>query len=351
MASTMSLTQRDDWLTAVEESADTLNAQISNNDTRNPFMLMRPQRQQPTPPNSRNTLHRKQHQQQQQPTHTQQNHEIEKTLERQQQQQQNNAFPRGSSPVGRPAVLRERQIQQPPTTEMDTTKENLRPTQTGRRRRRLPSLGDQQGRMRKAISLGALPSSSGRDGDFNRPRRKLPDPEQGKLIRQVADQLEEEAQVRLQVARELKEEKRKRWKAEDEVTERQQENNRLKNQLNEKKEGFNQIVQELEEERRLRHDAEEQAAEMEKELKRVRGELQRVRDELRGHEAMNGEETLEEAWRQTYEEKRRRQIAEERLKTITSRILKKGGKEILRQLLPEEELERLNSDTPETPNP
>ena len=85
---------------------------------------------------------------------------------------------------------------------------------------------------------------------------------------QVADKLEEEAQVRLEVARELKEEKRKRWKLEDQVTELQKECSKVQLQLDEKKRACDKAKCEAEDERVLRHDAEYNLEAFEKELRR-----------------------------------------------------------------------------------
>ena len=85
---------------------------------------------------------------------------------------------------------------------------------------------------------------------------------------QVADKLEEEAQVRLEVARELKEEKRKRWKLEDQVTELQKECSKVQLQLEEKKRACDKAKCEAEDERVLRHDAEYNLEAFEKELRR-----------------------------------------------------------------------------------
>lgn len=290
----------DDWLRQVEETVDQVNAAVSNNNQNNPFRARQDQGSQPGSAESIS-------------------------------QMQNT-----STGLRRAEMTLEVGI----TNSNDVSKENINPANVNRRRRRLPSPGDQPGRMRKAMSLGNLPAAtSNNDGNvFGRPRRRLPDPSQGKLIQQVVDKLDEEATLRLQVARELKEEKRKRWKAEDELSDLQASTSQLTSQLNEKREELNRVKQELDEERHARQKIEEQSIATEKEARRMKLDLKKLREQHSKvtSEATSSEDALQEAWHQIYEEKRKRQVAEDRLKMIADRILRTGGREILNQLLPED---------------
>jgi len=226
-------------------------------------------------------------------------------------------------------------------------KENIRPGTSGRRRRRqLPDVGSfaantapAAGRLRKSASLSFLPSSTSSSGDRiqGRPRRRLPDTEQGKLIKEVADKLEEEAKARLEVARELKDEKRKLWKVEDELNEAKIEASALRKQLQEKRRENERLTAELGEERAVRHTTEHAVETLGRELRISKASVAKMRDasEAAAAEVQSGEDALQEAFEQVYEEKRRRQMAEEKMSHVTQQILAiPGGSDILKRLLP-----------------
>lgn len=248
---------------------------------------------------------------------------------------------KGNGSNRHPGALQSTQVKTASTKGREATKENVKPVEGdgARRRRKLPSPGGVGGfggggKLRRAQSLSFLPSV-GDPNNGERTRRRLPDPGQGRLIQEVADKLEEEAQVRLEVARELKEEKRKRWKLEDQVTELQKECGKVQLQLDEKKRACDKAKCEAEDERVLRHDAEYNLEAFEKELRRSKLELQRLRatQDSAADDAVYGEQALKDAWEATFTEKKMRQEAQEQLEALKRGILSSGGAEVLQQLL------------------
>eukprot|EP00040_Diaphanoeca_grandis_P021775 m.116286 g.116286 ORF g.116286 m.116286 type:complete len:365 (+) comp28493_c0_seq2:277-1371(+) len=218
-----------------------------------------------------------------------------------------------------------------------STKENRVPSDgTSRRRRKLPEPTHQtgNGKLRRAQSLSFLPST-GTDSNSNRPRRRLPDPGQGRLIQEVAEKLEEEAQDRLKIARELKDEKYKRWKLEDQVGELQAECKKFKTRIEERKRQELRMQREIDEERKMRHEAEALSQTHEKALYRTKMEIQRMREaqDQVSSDAMFGEEALKDAHEATIAEKKLRQECQEELEILKRGILKSGGVEVLQQLV------------------
>lgn len=234
----------------------------------------------------------------------------------------------------------------PAADSVPTPKENVAPaTPVRRKSRQLPTpnkeLSRGNGRLRRSASLSFLPSSDGSPGGISesrpnsRRRRVLPDTGQGRLIKEVHERLDEEARLRLEVVAELKDEKRRRWKLEDTVQEHQATIAKLKSHLDERRKEVEGLRSELDDERRGRVDADTALETRDRELKRVRANLQRLKDTQASEDtdAAIGEQALQEAYRGMYEERRLRQAAETDLESIKRGILVMGGHEVLAQIL------------------
>lgn len=303
----------DDWLAAVEQSADDVNAVEAGGggaDTAlNPFLATVPARNVPRPTPS--------------PSQTKVPAESGPAATR------NKPGPAAGEPVASP----------PP-------KENVAPPKR-RRSRQLPTFPGAKpqpggrGRLRRSASLSFLPTSDeGGEAEGGKPaggrrRRVLPDAHQGRLIKEMHEKLSEEAKVRLEVVAELKEEKRKRWAVEDALHREADARQRIQEMADERRRQLTQLRAELDDEHTHRADLEEAAETRARELRRLRLELQRMKEgrEAEDRDLAASEAALSEAWQRVHEERRCRLVAESDLESIKRGILCMGGREVLDRII------------------